>query len=67
MARYSKITGCADRPVLDGVGDRLRQMFDSLASDRMPDHLLALVDQLEAGYIAPPENDETFAAEPIPG
>jgi len=32
------------------IGERLREMFASVASDPMPEHLLALVDQLEVAY-----------------
>ena len=36
------------RPALAGVGERLREMFDAMTAGPMPDHLVDLVDQLEA-------------------
>ena len=36
------------RPSLAGVGERLREMFDSMTAGPMPAHLVELVDQLEA-------------------
>lgn len=38
------------RPGASAIGERLREMFDSVASGPMPEHLLALVDQLEVAY-----------------
>jgi hypothetical protein len=36
------------RPGLHGLGAQLREMFHEMVSGPMPDHLVDLVDQLEA-------------------
>lgn len=53
------------RSNINGIGERLRAMFDSVASGPMPDHLIALVDQLEEAWRAdqPAERQAIAATE----
>ena len=48
MAYTPTPTTALRRPSLAGVGERLREMFDSMTAGPMPAHLVDLVDQLEA-------------------
>ncbi len=52
MASSSKLI--VQRPALAGVGERLREMFDAMTSGPQPEHLVDLVDQLEAQAVADP-------------
>ncbi|HEX8232682.1 MAG TPA: NepR family anti-sigma factor [Caulobacteraceae bacterium] len=44
-ATHSAPTG---RPALDGLGQQLREMFQEIIAGPMPQHLVDIVDQLEA-------------------
>ena len=50
------------RPGMAGIGERLREMFDAMTAGPMPDHLVDLVDQLEAQ--AKPEQPGARALNP---
>ena len=50
MARDANTESPMMRAGPGAIGQRLREMFDSVASGPMPEHLLALVDQLEVAY-----------------
>jgi hypothetical protein len=65
MTRSSNIAGLRAGSGASAIGVRLKGMFDSVASGPMPDHLLALVDQLEAAYRAdrPADGQAVAAAE----
>jgi hypothetical protein len=50
MTHGSTMDGPGTHAATRAIGARLRDMFDSVASGPMPEHLLALVDQLETAY-----------------
>jgi hypothetical protein len=50
MTHDTNTGGLQMRAGTRAIGERLRDMFDSVASGPMPEHLLALVDQLETAY-----------------
>ena len=54
MAYTPTTTAALRRPSLAGVGERLREMFDSMTAGPMPAHLVDIVDQLEAQAEAEP-------------
>jgi len=53
------------RPGLDGLGQQLREMFHEMVAGPMPQHLMDIVDQLEAQAAeAPPAADNAAATRP---
>ena len=54
------------RPAVRAIAERLREMFDSVAAGPMPEHLLNLVDQLEAAYHLDQGRVAEATAAPIP-
>lgn len=52
MIRKANTGQTGVRPASSALGEQLRHMFDHVARDPMPEHLMELVDQLEDAYVA---------------
>ena len=62
MTFESNMKGLRTRAGARAIGDRLRDMFDHLTSGPLPEHLINLVDQLEAAHAAEAARQAELAA-----